>query len=194
MSRMAVPSHFVRVQSPNPPFLKNNFFDIFLKLFIVIKKLYMGKLTDNLLVNIRETLLDFRSLLPRYMEVKNNKELLNKFCSRNRNPLFDISTSKYFYSGLSSNDAKNSPNFCFDHYIQRTKAVDLIFKELERDPDMEVERFIKLLKKYCSTVKITKEEHSRVSSYCKNNKDAYNYEAYLACNIFVPGLSELMLS
>ena len=144
--------------------------------------------------NISETLKDFKSLLSRFREVKEDSVLLRKFCSRNRNPLWDISNSSYFHTGLFSNNAINSALICMDHYIQRSKAVELIFKELDKCPDMGFEPFLALLKKYCGVVGLTKEEHSMVTSYCKRNSDVFNYEAYLACNIQVKGLSELILS
>lgn len=154
----------------------------------------MEQLSEAVKLNVSETLSDFKSLLGRYRQVKGNETLLKKFCSRNRNPLWDISNSKYFNSNLLSEEAKKSFSICNDHYIQRTKAVELLFRELDKDPDMSYDKFLLLLKKFCSTVKITKEEHSRVSSYCKKNKDSFNYEAYLACGIKISGLSELILS
>lgn len=148
---------------------------------------------SNHLEAISETLKDFKCLLDRYQSVKGNPELKKKFCSRNRNPLWDISKNKYFNTGLGSVKGLTCDQYVEDHYIQRTKAVDLIFNEIEKDPDMKIDRFISILKKYCSVVKLTKDEHTKVTSYCKRNKDAYNYEAYLACGIEVKGLSELIL-
>jgi len=148
---------------------------------------------QNQLENIRETLEDFKALLPRYISVKGDSNLRKKFCSRNRNPLWDISNTKYFNTGLGSKEGLLSSNPVKDHYIQRTKAVDLIFSEIEKDPKMTLDQFIRILKKYCSIISLTKDEHSQVTSFCKNNKDAFNYEAYLACGIKVSGLSDLIL-
>jgi len=146
------------------------------------------------LENIRETFEDFKALLPRYISVKEDSNLRRKFCSRNRNPLWDISNTKYFNTGLGSKEGLSSVDPVKDHFVQRTKAVDLIFTEIEKDPEMTLDRFIKILKKYCSVVFLTKEEHTRVSSFCKNNKEAFNYEAYLACGIKVSGLSDFILA
>jgi hypothetical protein len=101
---------------------------------------------------------------------------------------------KYFNTGLGSEKGLLCSNPVEDHFIQRSKAVDLIFSEIEKDPEMSIDRFIKILKKYCSVVSLTKEEHTRVSSFCKNNKDAFNYEAYLACGIKISGLSDFILA
>ena len=148
---------------------------------------------DSLILNVEETLQDWKCLLPRWNKVKDSPELRKKFCNRNRNPLFDISNNSFFDTGLGSFDGLNSNTFVKDHFIQRTKAVGLIFEELNQNPDIGVNQFIKLLRKYCSVVRITKVEHSKVTSYCKTNKEAYNYEAYRACGIKISGLSELIL-
>ena len=149
---------------------------------------------QNHLETIRETFEDFKCLLPRYISVKKDSNLRKKFCTRNRNPLWDISNMKYFKTGLGSEKGLSSLNPVEDHFIQRSKAIDLIFNEIEKDPEMTLERFIKVLKKYCSVVCLTKEEHSQVTSFCKKNKEAFNYEAYLACGIKVSGLSDLILA
>ena len=149
---------------------------------------------SNHLEIISETLEDFKCLLSRYKKIKGNYDLRKKFCTRNRNPLWDISSMSYFKTGLGSIDGLKCDNPVEDHYIQRTKAVDLIFNELEKDPSMSLERFVQILRKYCSVVRLTKYEHSQVTSYCKKNKKVYNYEAYLACGIQIDGLSEIILA
>ena len=149
---------------------------------------------ENHIETIRETFEDFKYLLPRYISVKEDSNLRKKFCNRNRNPLWDISSMKYFKTGLGSEKGLLSSKPVEDHFIQRTKAVDLIFNEIEKDPEMTLDQFIKILKKYCSVVYLTKEEHSQVTSFCRKNKDTFNYEAYLACGIKVSGLSDLILA
>jgi hypothetical protein len=57
-----------------------------------------------------------------------------------------------------------------------------------------MDKFISLLKKYCSTVKLSKDEHSKVTVIAKQNPTYLNYESYLACKIQINGLSDLMLS
>ena len=150
-------------------------------------------LTTNNYVNIYETYLDFVALVPRWKQIKNDPCLKHKFCSRNRNPLFDISSSRYFKTGLGSQKALISEDPVHDHYIQRTKAVELIFNKLEEDPAMGIGLFITFVKKYCSTVSLTMDEHRTITSYCKKNPTIYNYQAYEACGIRVEGLSEIIL-
>ena len=153
-------------------------------------------LNYNQLSNIEETLEDFKVLLTRYRSIKGNQTKLKKFYSRNRNPIWDITNCNYFKTGLISEDVKNNPltKQVDDHYIQRTKAMRFIFSELDKDEDMNVDRFIELLKKYCSTVVLSKDEHSMVTGVAKKNPTYLNYESYLACKIQVDGLSDFMLN
>ena len=155
------------------------------------------KLTSFQVMKISETLEDFKALLPRYRKCREDEsgELLHRFCSRNRNPLFDITSIDYFSSNLTSENVKNEDKkkLVADHYIQRTKAVKLIFQELDIKENLTFDEFVSLMKKYCSTVLLTKEEHNRVTSFAKMNPNYFNYESYLACGVRVPGLSEQML-
>lgn len=153
-------------------------------------------LNYNQLSNIEETLEDFKILLTRYRSIKGNETKLKQFFVRNRNPIWDVTNCKYFKTGLMSEGAKNTPltKRVDDHYIQRSKAMRFIFSELDKDEDMNVDRFIELLKKYCSTVVLSKDEHSMVTVVSKKNPTYLNYESYLACKIQVDGLSDLMLS
>jgi hypothetical protein len=155
-----------------------------------------AKLNKNQLSNIEETLEDFKALLPRYRSLKDYETKSKQFFVRNRNPIWDITNCKYFKTGLMSEDAKDLPltQLVDDHYIQRSKAMRFIFSELDRDENMTMEKFISLLKKYCSTVKLSKEEHSKVTVVAKQNPTYLNYESYLACKIQINGLSDLMLS
>ena len=155
-----------------------------------------AKLNKNQLSNIEETLEDFKALLPRYRSLKGDETKSKQFFVRNRNPVWDITNCKFFKTGLMSEDAKDLPltQLVDDHYIQRSKAMKFIFSELDRDENMTVEKFISILKKYCSTVKLSKEEHSKVTVVAKQNPTYLNYESYLACKIQINGLSDLMLS
>jgi hypothetical protein len=155
-----------------------------------------AKLNKNQLSNIEETLEDFKTLLPRYRSLKDDEIKSKQFFVRNRNPIWDITNCKYFKTGLMSEDAKDLPltQLVDDHYIQRSKAMRFIFFELDRDENMTMDKFISLLKKYCSTVKLSKEEHSKVTVIAKQNPTYLNYESYLACKIQINGLSDLMLS
>jgi hypothetical protein len=155
-----------------------------------------AKLNKNQLSNIEETLEDFKALLPRYRSLKDDETKSKQFFVRNRNPVWDVTNCKFFRTGLMSEDAKDLPltQLVDDHYIQRSKAMRFIFSELDRDENMELSKFILILKKYCSTVKLSKDEHSKVTVVAKQNPTYLNYESYLACKIKIDGLSNLMLS
>jgi hypothetical protein len=152
----------------------------------------MIRLTPQLETNIKETLEDFRCLIPRFSEVKNNPELLRKFCSRNRNPLFDVTSNNQFKTGLGTKRALKTVKPVEDHFIQRTKAVRIIFEKLEDNPDMEFEEFVSILKKYCSTVSLTKDEHTEVTKISKQESDMLNWEIYQKCGIVVEGIDDLV--
>jgi len=153
-------------------------------------------LNYNQLSKIEETLEDFKVLLTRYRSIKGNETKLRQFYTRNRNPIWDVTNCNYFKTGLMSESAKNIPltQLVDDHYIQRSKAMKFIFSELDKDEDMGVDKFISLLKKYCSTVKLSKDEHNKVTVVAKKNPTYLNYESYLACEIQIDGLSDLMLN
>jgi hypothetical protein len=153
------------------------------------------KLNDNQLSNIEETLEDFKILLKRYRRLKGDENRLRQFFVRNRNPIWDITKSKFFKTGLISEFAKNmdTTQLVDDHFIQRSKAMRFIFTELDRDENMNLNKFIQILKKYCSTVKLSKCEHKKVTIIAKQNPNYLNYESYLACKIQIYGLSDLML-
>lgn len=148
------------------------------------------KISKKKFTLIEETLKDFKCLIPRYIEVTDNKELLKLFCSRNRNPIWDITNISYFKTGLMSESAKTSTDkLCDDHFVQRKLSMKLIMDSLVKDPNMTVEEFIKLIKKYSSTVKITRDEHTQVSQRTKNN-DLYNFKVYEELGIIVNGLDD----
>jgi hypothetical protein len=152
-------------------------------------------LNNNQLSNIKETLEDFKVLLSRYRGIRGDETKLRQFFVRNRNPIWDVTNCKFFKTGLVSESAKNMElvDLVDDHYIQRSKAMKFIFSELDKHEDMNVDKFIVLLKKYCSTVKLSKDEHSKVTVVAKKNPSYLNYESYLACQIKIDGLSDLML-
>ena len=147
------------------------------------------------ITKIDETLKDFKVLLSRYREVKDDEKLLRMFFVRNRNPIWDITKIKFFKTGLSSESAKIRPKneLVDDHFIQRSMAMKFIFSVLDKNEDMKLGAFINLLRKYCSTVVITKDEHLKVSLTAKRNPNYLNYESYLACGITINGLSDHML-
>ena len=150
------------------------------------------RLSPQLRINIKETLEDFKALIPRFSEVKNDSELLRKFCSRNRNPLFDLTNNTQFRTGMGTEKGLELYKPVEDHFIQRTKAVEIIFKKLEKDPDMEFEEFVGILKKYCSTVSLTKDEHTEVTKISRQDNGMFNWEIYEKCGIVVAGLEDLI--
>jgi hypothetical protein len=152
-------------------------------------------LNQNQLFNAQETLDDFKVLVIRYKQVKNDKTKLRAFFVRNRNPLWDLTGCKFYKTGLLSEEAKklDKKDLVDDHYIQRSKGLKFVFTELEKDPNMSLDMFINVVKKYSSTVKLSKEEHVKVTSFAKKNPTYLNYESYLACGIKVDGLSDIIL-
>ena len=150
------------------------------------------KLSDQQLIKVGETLKDFICLIPRYVEVKDNSKLYDMFLSRNRNPLFDMTGTKFWETGLSSNGVNNNEGKKVkDHYIPRKLAMGYIMDELVNNPNMSVDDFIVLCKKYASTVNLTKEEHNLVTLMAKNTGRP-NYEFYESCGIIVEGLDSIL--
>lgn len=139
---------------------------------------------------IEETLEDFKCLLVRYRKYRGDDELVKEFCSRNRNPLFDITTIKYFKTGFKSNGLiENGGTPVNEHYIPRVKSTEIMFEELHKNPDMEVVEFTELIKKYSSTILITKDEHQKITQLTKRT-GVMNYLVYEQYGIIVPGLRE----
>ena len=48
------------------------------------------------------------------------------------------------------------------------------------------------MKKYSSTVGITKDEHMRVTTLAKN-KDEFNFSLYNECNIIIDGIDKFVI-
>ena len=69
----------------------------------------------------------------------------------------------------------------------------IIFSELDNNENMGLNEFILLLQKYCSTIKLSKEEHNKVTILAKQNPNYLNHEIYSDCDIIIDGLSELLL-
>ncbi len=152
------------------------------------------KISELKMLKIGETLKDFKCLIPRFNEVKDDKELLREFCLRNRNPIWDLTNINYFKTGLKSEElALNGGKGVDDHYIQRSRCMEIIFRELNGNPDMDVNEFIRLLRMYCSTILLTEKEHKDVTVYTKNT-EIMNYVAYEKVGIEVKGLMEIIKS
>lgn len=149
---------------------------------------------ENFKLKCNETLKDFKCLLPRYREVKNNVKLFKMFMTRNRNPLWDLSNSSELKTGLKSNKVIESlVKGVDDHFIQRSKAMKNIFYELELNPEMDLNTFINLLKRYSSTVELTKEEHNKITGISRT-RDVLNYQLYSELGIEIEGLDQYMIT
>jgi hypothetical protein len=148
---------------------------------------------ENFKIKCEETLKDFKCLLPRYREVRNDVNLYKMFMTRNRNPLWDLSNSTELRTGLKSKKViESKTKGVDDHFIQRSKAMKNIFFELDNNPDMTNEEFIRVLKKYSSTVELTKEEHGKVTGLSRT-RDVLNYQLYTELGIEVDGLQNLLI-
>ena len=149
-------------------------------------------LTEKQKLRVKETLKDFLCLVSRYNEVKEDEELYDLFLSRNRNPLFDLTNTKFWETGLSSKQAqKENSKIVKDHYIPRKIAMGYIMEELSKNPNISLDEFICLCKKYSSTVNLTKEEHDVVTSMAKNTGKC-NYEFYISCGIVIEGIENFL--
>jgi hypothetical protein len=116
---------------------------------------------------------------------------LDNFFSLNRNPLFDLTNISYFRTGLESEGVTNGGKPVHDHFIQRKRAMKILFEKLSEDRGMTLDEFIVFLVDYGSTVAITKEEHQVVTMRAKNTTDL-NYELYEQCGIIIEGLDKMI--
>jgi hypothetical protein len=152
------------------------------------------RITKLKMRRIEETLKDFKCLIPRFNEVKNDRILLKEFCSRNRNPIWDLTNINYFKTGLKSEGLiLNGGKGVDDHYIQRSVCMEIIFNKLTEKPNMDIDEFIKILRVYSSTVLLTDKEHRDVTTYTKNT-NIMNYVAYDKIGIKVDGLTDIINS
>lgn len=148
-------------------------------------------ISSKAMLKINEAFECYKCLVARYLKVRNDPKALKRFLSMNRNPLFDITGSAYFRTGLMSAAASKCQEKCYtsqDHFIQRTKALKYILRDMAKNPNMTLEQFISLVKKYCSTVTLTKEEHRKVTTYGRKHKDMTNVKIYKKLGIKVQGL------
>ena len=108
------------------------------------------KLSRKQMTRVEETLKDFKCLIPRYLECKDSPKKLRSFCTRNRNPLWDLTNLKYFSTGLKSTGVMSAGIYSkvsSEHYIQRSLAMGLIFDELVVNPKMKSKEYLALVKK-----------------------------------------------
>lgn len=163
------------------------------KVKVIINGTYQVlEMTETKFIQCKETLEDLKAHLPRF--IKFNPDERHRLCCRNRSILFDVTNGNFFKTGLMSENVKKFEGEIIseDHYYQRTRACEKIFLELVKNPEMDVETFISLLLRYCSTVTLTKKEHLRVGNFTKKNKIYLNYQVYNKLGINVKGLSELI--
>jgi hypothetical protein len=153
---------------------------------------FMKTLTKKQQFKIEETLKDFKCLAPRFNQIKDNPRLVRSFCSRNRNPLFDITNTKYFSTGLKSKgvlENTTDEKVTKDHFIQRSLSMKLIFSEITKNPKMSTKKFIDLITKYSSTVEVLKSEHKKIGVTTRGTQ-LYNFRVYDEVGIEVDGLDE----
>ncbi len=60
---------------------------------------------------------------------------------------------------------------------------------MRENPDMSVDEFIILVKRYVSTILLAKDEHMKITTYVKKT-NKMNYMAYGEVGIVIPGLKE----
>ena len=153
-------------------------------------------LNEKQLRKISITLEIFRSQIGLYNNLKDDEQSLDEFMSLNRNPFFDLTTNKFFKTGLVSNEVKplnlTPKNVVHDHFIQRKKSMKLFFDLLIQNPNMDVNQFVDFMKKYVSTVGLTKDEHMKVTMLAKNN-DEYNFNLYTECDIIIDGMDKFVI-
>lgn len=157
---------------------------------VVDGKVQVNGMSDTLMKKFEEALICYKAVLDRFSELKYDRDQMRIFLSLNRNPLFDLTGTKRFKTGLISSSAKNNPHSptSNDHFIQRSKGLEYILREIQKHPDMEVVEFISLVVKYSSTVVLTKDEHKMVNSYARRNPSMTNVKIYNKLGIKIPGL------
>ena len=150
-------------------------------------------ISEKAMLKINEAFESYKCLVSRYLKLRNDPKAVKRFLSMHRNPLFDITGGAYFKTGLMSAAASKCQEKCYtsqDHFIQRTKALKYVFRDMAKNPHMTLEQFIAIVKKYCSTVTLTKEEHRRVTTYGRKHKDMTNVKIYKRLKIKVNGLGQ----
>jgi ribosomal protein S18 len=141
---------------------------------------------ESQIFRMKELYEDYKFFKGRYIQVMDDKRKFNRFCNTYRSPIFDL---QFLKTGLISEAAKLVPKneTTADHYFNRKLSTKLVYDEMLKYPTFE--EFILILKKYGSTIIITKEEHSR---FKKDAQGMYlkTYRDYEDRGIDVPGLKE----
>lgn len=150
------------------------------------------KLTDIQFIKIDMVLKMFKHLLPMYIEYKVDKQLCETFCGLNRSVIYDITSCSFFKLGLISDEAlKKLKKTVQEHVYNRTLSARVIFQKLENNPDMTIEEFIEILKKYGVTITLTETEHNNLPKHTKGFYDK-SIEDYENNGVYVKGLRESM--
>ena len=156
------------------------------------------KTTDKLFKNLEVLYELFKRNLTLYKTYKalEDQEYVEMFISMFRSPIWDVTSTNLFKSGLKSTcvpDIKSKDNVD-DHFIQRIKAAKFLFEIFYENPKTTFVSFLNFLIKYGSTIALTKKEHNLVTSTAKKNKELMNYQIYESCGVEIPGLNELLQS
>jgi hypothetical protein len=142
---------------------------------------------------------DFQDKRPRYEANRENAEVIGILNGFNRSPLFDVTTTKFFKTGLRSNEAQKLWDeglrfgdrvFTYEHPINRTLAAKFIMEELCENPRMSIVEFCYLVREYCSVVVLTKVEHNLVTKRIKEHEGKLSIQLYKENGIEIPGLYE----
>jgi hypothetical protein len=66
-------------------------------------------------------------------------------------------------------------------------------EELSNNPEISLNDFVLLCKKYASTVSLSEDEHSLITIRAKNTGKC-NYEFYSECGIIIEGMDDLVVN
>jgi len=139
-------------------------------------------ITPNSMVKYYMGLNILKSTVQQYLLYKDTPELDNLFRSLSRNIQFDLTGVKLFSTGAYSTKAwrlkGTDTKLVRDHFFQRTKSLTKLFEQLVENPKMTVLEFIDFLIENCSTVFLTKEEHSVVNTVTKQHPQWTNHKVY----------------
>ena len=153
------------------------------------------KTTDKLFKKLEVLYELFKRNLTLYKKYKalEDQEYVEMFISMFRSPIWDVTSTNLFKSGLKSTCVTDIKPVD-DHFIQRIKAAKFLFEIFCENPKTTFVSFLNYLVKYGSTVALTKEEHTRVTHAAKKTKEVMNFQIYESCGVEIPGLNELLQS
>lgn len=101
------------------------------------------------------------------------------FVSHFRSPIFDETNIKIFKKPYISLKAYNKKGPTTDEHCNgRTNMAKAIFEKIHNGEINNFDEFLQFLLDYCYTIKILKEENTKVKIYSQQNKDKNFIEAY----------------